>query len=86
MGVPGARSKRSSSLVAHGWNIELGACRDRLVLVQPSGWERVGVVEVGACTLLGPEGPGLLPSGGGVDSSGSFLHAWVCGGGVPPVF
>lgn len=75
-----------SLLVAHGWNIERGACRDRLALVQPLGWERVGVVESGACTLLGPEGPGRLPSGGGVDSLDLFLTPGCVGEGYRPYF
>lgn len=75
-----------SLLVAHGWNIELGACRDRLASVQPSGWERVGAVEVGTCTLLGPEGPGRLPSGGGVEPLDPFLAPGCVGEGYRPYF
>ena len=64
--VPGARSKRMSLLVAHGWNIELGAGRDSSRVSTAFGLgthERVGYC---TCTLLGPEGPGrLLPSGSG---------------------
>lgn len=86
--VPGARSKRMSLLVAHGWNIELGAGRDSSRVSTAFGLgthERVGDC---TCTLLGPEGPGRLLLRGwlDLDSPRSFFHAWVCGGGIPPVF
>lgn len=43
-------------------------------------------VESGTCTLLGPEGPGRLPSGGGVDSPDLFLTPGCVGEGYRPYF
>ena len=43
-------------------------------------------MESGTCTLLGPEGPGRLPSGGGVDSPDPFLTPGCVGEGYRPYF
>lgn len=75
-----------SLLVAHGWNVELGAERDSSCVSTAFGLGKRGRVEFCACTLLGPEGPGRLPSGGGVDSLDPFLMPGCVGGGYRPYF
>jgi hypothetical protein len=46
---------------AHGWNIDIGIGRKSFDLVRPLRWVgTVGVGGAGACTLLGPEGPGAV--------------------------
>ena len=90
-----AGSERTSQPAAHGWNIDIGIHFKDSYPVRPLRWVgTVGVGGVGACTLLGPEGPGAVPAagsylrvrgrgGGGLDSSG--LHRdrpggwWVWG-------
>jgi hypothetical protein len=45
-------------LAAHGWNIDIGINVNGSRLVRPLRWVgTVGAGRVGACTLLGPEGP-----------------------------
>lgn len=53
-----------SLLVAHGWNIDIGARLYGSDLVRRFLWGVVGTVGAGrsgACTLLGPEGPDNFP-------------------------
>lgn len=77
-----------SLLAAHGWNIDIGIGRKSFDLVRPLRWVgTVGVGGAGACTLLGPEGPGASPalrSGGCLDSSGLHRgrHVVLAGVGV----
>jgi hypothetical protein len=56
------------SLVAHGWNIDIGARLNGSDLVRLAcGVGTVGAGRSGTCTLLGPEGPdNPAPSGAGV--------------------
>ena len=76
------------SLVAHGWNIDIGARLYGSDLVRPLRWVgTVGAGRAGTCTLLGPEGPDDPAPLSGVWGDG-FLQAftetdlWVggCGG------
>ena len=78
---------------AHGWNIDIGIQAKGPGLVRLAcGVGTFGVGGLGACTLLGPEGPGAVllrvaSSGagswwGGLDSSGLHrdqLGWWVWG-------
>jgi len=60
LGVSQCRPDRvlCGSLVAHGWNIDIGARLNGSDLVRPLRWVgTVGAGRAGACTLLGPEGP-----------------------------
>lgn len=51
-------SERTSQPVAHGWNIDIGPRLNGSDLVRLAcGVGTVGAGRVGACTLLGPEGP-----------------------------
>lgn len=55
-------SSRTCSPVAHGWNIDIGPRLNGSDLVRLAcGVGTVGAGRVGACTLLGPEGPDVLP-------------------------
>ena len=56
------------SPVAHGWNIDIGINVIGSRLVRPLRWVgTVGAGRVGACTLLGPEGPDNSAFRGGGD-------------------
>jgi len=70
------------SLVAHGWNIDIGAeliGSDSVRFFRGVGTVRTWMFRI--CTLLGPEGPGLIPSGGGNRTSGPFLVGHDVAGG-----
>ena len=55
-------------LAAHGWNIDIGINVIGSRLVRPLRWVgTVGAGRVGACTLLGPEGPDNSALRGGGD-------------------
>ena len=55
-----AGSRRTFLLAAHGWNIDIGIQANGFWFSTPrfGGVGTTGFGGLGACTLLGPEGPG----------------------------
>ena len=79
-----AGSRRTFLLAAHGWNIDIG------IQAKGSGSVRrtcvvgtTGVGGLGACTLLGPEGPGAALVGvcAGFLQAPMKLTVWLVGWG-----
>ena len=69
-----------------GGTFDLVLISDGLDLVRSLSVGTVRSKGVGTCTLLGPEGPGRLPSGGGVEPLDPFLTPGCVGEGYRPYF
>lgn len=66
------------SLVAHGWNIDIGAeliGSDSVRFFRGVGTVRTRMFRI--CTLLGPEGPGLTRKWVGIEPLDLFLLAMI---------